>query len=92
MHDPHNMSILARPPTESLMYPLLTPPTNQKSTTVVSRIIDQIDGLRTGHYSMREPWLAFQLDSSEYKDLQELIREDGFVQDKVRYVNNITSP
>jgi hypothetical protein len=90
MHHPPT-PLLARPPSESLTSPRLTrPSTNQKSTTVISRILEQIERRRTGHYSSDEPWVAFQLYASEFKELEELIGEDGFVQNKVRYDSNIS--
>src|SRR2546421_4121503 len=76
--------LIKTPPGSVTNLPPTPPPTDPKPSSGVTRILEAFRALKKGTYSVREPWLAFRLDASEYKDLEQLVQDDGFVQDKVR--------
>jgi hypothetical protein len=76
--------LIKTPPGSVTNLPPTPPPTDPKPSSRVTRVLEAIRALKEGTYSVREPWGAFRLDASEYKDLEQLVQDDGFVQDKVR--------
>ena len=87
-----------RTPPERFIIPLPTPPPSnqkpasvvqepasvvQKPASVVSDLLDIIQSLKDGRYS-GEPWQTFKVTASEYQEFEELVKEDGFVQNKLR--------
>ncbi|TVY90308.1 hypothetical protein LAWI1_G003603 [Lachnellula willkommii] len=87
-------------PPESFTNPPLTPPgTDEKTTTSISRIVEEIRNRRKGRGLTRIPWACYILDLQGYQNLlQELQRDEslwGFAQHKLRYdyfpsVNRLT--
>jgi hypothetical protein len=68
----------------------LTPPSSKQKArtrrTVLEDIIQEIENRKFGRGRSTNPWLRFKLSSSDYEHLQQRYQEDGFVQDKLRYV------
>jgi hypothetical protein len=78
-------NLITTPPGSIRSSPLTPPPTNQKLASVVPCLLEIIRSLKYGRYSSREePWQAFHVCANEYEEFEQLVREDGFVQDKLR--------
>ena len=75
---------ITTPPESFTASPLTPPPCDQKSASVVPRLLEIIRNRKDGRNFSEEPWQAFNVNASEYKEFQQLVREDGFVQDKLR--------
>jgi hypothetical protein len=79
----------ATPPESFSSVPLTPPPTDEKTTRLVLRIIEEIKRRKDGYSSPIRPWTGYTLHATEYKDLQQLFRSDeslwGFVRHKLRY-------
>ena len=78
------------PPESFTNYPPLTPPpTDEKSLSVVSHIIEVIRNRWEGRNFTDSSWLVYPLDLKGYQDLQLEIQKDeslwSFVQHKLRY-------
>lgn len=76
-------------PPESFTNPPLTPPTDEKGLTLVSRIVERIKNRRKGRDLTTTPWVVYSLDLKGYQELQhELERDESlsrFAQHKLRY-------
>ncbi|SLM35946.1 hypothetical protein LPUS_05356 [Lasallia pustulata] len=76
-------------PESFISLPLTPPPTGEKTTSSVSRIIEEIRNRQKGRSLMSIPWARYTLDLKGYQDLlQQLQSEEslwGFAQDKLRY-------
>ncbi|KAG9232706.1 hypothetical protein BJ875DRAFT_505834 [Amylocarpus encephaloides] len=79
----------ATPPDSFTSPPLTPPPTDEKTTSLVSRIIKEIKNRQEGRNLTSTPWAVYLLDLKGYQELQqELQRDDslcGFAQHKLRY-------
>ena len=84
----------ARTPKQSstLLPPPLTPPSSEQksrpqiSRNVVEDITKEIEKRKVGSGFSTNPWLRFKLSPIDYECWQQQYQEDGFVQDKLRYV------
>ena len=79
----------ATPPESFTNPPLTPPPTDEKTTSLVSRIIEEIKNRQEGRNVTNIPWAAYLLDSKGYQELQHALQRDeslcGFAKDKLRY-------
>ncbi|KAF7858464.1 hypothetical protein EAF04_009064 [Stromatinia cepivora] len=79
----------ATPPGSFTSPPLTPPPTTEKTSSLVSRIIEEIRNRQEGRNVTSEPWIDYSLDPKGYKELQQELQRDeslwGFTQHKLRY-------
>ncbi|MCJ1395237.1 hypothetical protein MMC18_008120 [Xylographa bjoerkii] len=79
----------ATPPESFTNSPLTPPPTDEKPTSLVSRIIEEIKNRREGRNVTDIPWAVYLLDLKGYQELQHELQRDeslcGFAKHKLRY-------
>jgi hypothetical protein len=79
----------ATPPESFTSPPLTPPPTDEKTTYLISRIAEKIKSRKDGRSPFIEPWTGYTIEETEYKDLLQLLRSDeslwGFTRHKLRY-------
>jgi hypothetical protein len=77
------------PPESVCSSPITPPPTDEKKTLVIPRIVEEIKSRKDGQNRNIEPWIGFTLDAKEHDELRKLLRSEitlhGFVRDKLRY-------
>ena len=79
-------------PPESFMSPPLTPPaTDEKTETTVSRVIAEIGRKREHILSTDEPWLGFELDVQQYRDLQRQLRKDSSLWHRFEHIRYVVA-
>jgi hypothetical protein len=71
--------------------PLTLPPTSEKASRIVNRIVTEIKAREAGHSSLTEPWVVYPLSKDQYGELLREIQKDetllGYVKQKLRYVS-----
>ena len=78
----------ATPPESFSGAPMTPPPTDEKSTRPVSRIIREIRNQQEGRNLTSIPWASYKLDVKGYEDLLHRLQDEslrGFAQHKLRY-------
>jgi hypothetical protein len=69
--------------------PILTPPSQRKSTTPVLEIIlQEIENRKKRRDCSTQPRQPFELDENGYKVLQQFLEEDDYAKHKLRYDSN----
>jgi hypothetical protein len=76
------------PPASFTQQPLTPPHSDRKSRTVVEDVLREIKKRKDGLAVSRSPWLRHILSVSSYKELDDLIKTDDFVKEKLRYESN----
>jgi hypothetical protein len=76
------------PPASFANIPLTPPLTAEKATSLIPGIIEEIGKRRAGHNPSSDPWLTYEIDAAEYRNLKQLLGE-GFAKHKLRYHNHI---
>ena len=64
----------------------------QKSRIGLKAITKQVEKRRIGRGFFATPWLRFKLSRTDYERFEQQYQEDGFVQDKLRYVAEQCGP
>ncbi|KAA6408873.1 MAG: hypothetical protein FRX48_07217 [Lasallia pustulata] len=79
----------ATPPESFTSPPFTPPPTDEKPTSLVSRIVEEIKNRQEGRNLTSTPWAVYFLDLKGYQKLQHELQRDeslcGFAQHKLRY-------
>ncbi|ELR07553.1 hypothetical protein GMDG_08468 [Pseudogymnoascus destructans 20631-21] len=79
----------ATPPESFTSLPLTPPLTDKTTTSLVSRIIEEIKNRQEGRNLTSTPWAVYLLDLKGYQELQHELQRDeslwGFAQHKLRY-------
>ena len=65
----------ATPPESFTNHPL-TPPTDEKGLSLVSRIVEEIKNRREGRDLTTTPWVVYSLDLKGYQELQHELERD----------------
>jgi hypothetical protein len=67
---------------------LTPPPTDEKQSPQVSRVLALFKQRQTGRHNRRDPWIELQLAEGEYDEVERQLQQDEslweYVKDKIR--------